>query len=150
MCPFHAVLCHNLKHTPDMQFKMIVRDCRVGNFGGASHQSDRIMLRRSQLLKPSMELLTLFLTDTDPCVHDSLHWGLNPGTSVYRADALPLIYKGLMCSCEKRTPCHSLPLLQRLASTSPDCHKPMPYPLGHMGPLQQYRPIASQPTPRHI
>ena len=26
--------------------------------------------------------------------NESLHWGLNPGPSVYRTDALPLSYKG--------------------------------------------------------
>ena len=30
----------------------------------------------------------------------SLHWGLNPGPSVYRTDALPLSYRGLR-PCEK-------------------------------------------------
>ena len=27
-------------------------------------------------------------------LHQSLHWGLNPGPSVYRTDALPLSYRG--------------------------------------------------------
>ena len=27
-------------------------------------------------------------------INESLHWGLNPGPSVYKTDALPLSYRG--------------------------------------------------------
>ena len=31
----------------------------------------------------------------DALVQKSPHWGLNPGPSVYKTDALPLSYRGL-------------------------------------------------------
>ena len=32
------------------------------------------------------------------CIVLSPHWGLNPGPSVYKTDALPLSYRGLLCT----------------------------------------------------
>ena len=49
----------------------------------------------------------------------SLHWGLSPGPSVYRTDALPLSYRGIYrtCCCCKiknyRMPVHGVCLLRR-------------------------------------
>ena len=40
----------------------------------------------------------------------SLHWGLNPGPSVYRTDALPLSYKGLAWELAVLHVLHWMPL----------------------------------------
>ena len=57
-------------------------------------------------------------TDKSQNHKHSLHWGLSPGPSVYRTDALPLSYRGLSVvtiDVFKR----ALPLLARKTETPP-------------------------------
>ena len=57
-------------------------------FGPASHRKSRCPRRAKSP--------PLVLAKTAAPFKTSLHWGLSPGPSVYRTDALPLSYRGLL------------------------------------------------------
>ena len=77
----------------------------------------------------------------------SPHWGLNPGPSVYKTDALPLSYRGASFHC-RVVPCvrHcSLPFPPERRNRTPACvHAPgVEVPSGHQPDLP--RPYSSCP-----
>ena len=50
----------------------------------------RLPLQRVRRIPP--------ISSRPSALHLAPHWGLNPGPSVYKTDALPLSYRGLLCT----------------------------------------------------
>jgi hypothetical protein len=89
----------------------------------------RIVLRELCLCHSSIVLICRAL------VRNSPHWGLNPGPSVYKTDALPLSYRGVAFHC--RAACcafrASMPVSPERRNRTPAClHAPgVEVPSGH-------------------
>ena len=77
---------------------MLTQCCEVETWQFSCLRKDSQPVAEQLSMVIVLEHLVLAWWSASACavpMSNSLHWGLNPGPSVYRTDALPLSYKGL-------------------------------------------------------